>query len=114
MRHSTGNPTKAEAARIAAIKDGPCVCCYQLRLPSYCPEIHHLLSGNRRRGHLYTVGLCQWHHRSVAPEGWTAAAMRTRFGPSLAAGSKPFHAEFGSDEELLALQNSLIEKRKAA
>jgi hypothetical protein len=114
MKHSTGTPTKAEDARMAAIKDGPCVCCYLLRLPSYCPEIHHLLSGNKRRGHLYTVGLCSWHHRQVTHEGWTAATMQAGFGPSLAAGSKPFHAAFGSDEDLLALQNSLIEQRKAS
>jgi hypothetical protein len=114
MKHSTGSPTKAEDARMAAIKDGPCVCCHQRGLPSYCPEIHHLLSGNKRRGHLYTIGLCAWHHRQVIHEGWTAATMRAGFGPSLAAGSKPFHAEFGSDAELLALQNSLIEQRKAA
>lgn len=114
MKHSTGNPTKAESARMAAIKDGPCVCCHQRRLPSYCPEIHHLLSGNKRRGHRYTVGLCAWHHRAVALEGWTAAAMRGLYGPSLADGSKPFHAEFGSDDALLALQDQLIERRKAA
>lgn len=115
MKHSTGNPTKAESARMAAIKDGPCVCCYQLKLASYCPEVHHLLSGNKRRGHLYTVGLCAWHHRKVIPDGWTAEAMRARYGPSLADGSKPFHAHFGSDDELLEYQNYLLaERRKAA
>ena len=34
------------------------------------------------------------------------------FGPSVATGSKPFHEMYGSDEELLELQNELIERVK--
>ena len=115
MKHSTGTPTKAEAARMDAIKDGPCVCCYQLKLASYCPEVHHLLSGNKRRGHLFTVGLCAWHHRGITVDGHTRGTMTALYGPSLALGSKPFHAHFGSDDELLEYQNYLLaERRKAA
>jgi hypothetical protein len=35
--------------------------------------------------------------------------MRDHYGPSLADGSKPFHAAFGSDAELLARQNEYLE-----
>lgn len=105
---STGKPTKDEAARMDAIKHGPCVACHQRGLPSYCPEIHHLLSGGRRIGHLATVGLCAWHHRAVIAFGCTGADMRSHFGPSLNEGSKPFHAEFGSDADLLAYQDALF------
>ena len=106
--HSTGTPTKAEAARMTAIKEGPCVACHQRGVSSWCPEVHHLLSGGRRIGHMATVGLCSWHHRSVIAFGCSGAEMRDHFGPSLNEGSKPFHAEFGSDPELLAYQNALL------
>lgn len=107
MRTSTGKPTKAEKARMDAIKNGPCVCCHMRGIASIWPEIHHLLSGNKRRGHMFTIGLCGHHHRNaghtnlVHPDiGW--------IGPSLANGSKPFHAAFGSDDQLLEYQNRLL------
>lgn len=106
--HSTSKPTKAEAARMDAIKAGPCVACHQRGVASWCPEVHHLLSGGRRIGHMATVGLCAWHHRAVIAFGCTGAEMRDHFGPSLNEGSRLFHAEFGSDPELLAYQNALL------
>ena len=108
MKHSTSSPTKAEAARMDAIKAGVCIACDQRGIVSRFPDVHHLLSGNRRRGHTATIGLCPWHHRGyVSQPGWHAR-MRADFGPSLAEGSKPFHAAFGSDDELLALQDQMI------
>lgn len=110
MRHSTGKPTKAEAKRMDAIKNGPCVCCHKIGLNSYCPEVHHLLSGNRRRGHMFTVGLCSYHHRATL-DGYPrdSKALVERLGPSLAGGSKPFHAAFfGTDDAMLEYQNRLL------
>lgn len=108
MRHSTGTPTKAEQARMDAMKEmGQCVACYQIGIHGRGPiEIHHLLSGNKRIGHMATVSLCPWHHRGVIDMPKTAA--EEIFGPSLAHGSKPFRAKFGSDAELMALQNALL------
>ena len=106
--HSTGTPTKAEAARMDAIKAGPCVACHLRGVASWCPEVHHLLSGGRRIGHMATVGLCAWHHRAVISFACTGTEMRDHFGPSLNEGSKPFHREFGTDAELLAIQNALL------
>ena len=109
MKHSTGTPTKAEKARMDKMKElGACVACYQTGLPhKQYIEIHHLLSGNKRRGHMFTVSLCAWHHRGVT-DGVTSKVMETMFGPSLAKGSKPFHFWFGTDEELLQAQNRLL------
>jgi hypothetical protein len=110
MKHSTGTPTKAEKARFDRMKEmGQCVACYQhgIHGRGYI-EIHHLLSGNKRIGHLASVSLCPWHHQSTLMEGYTRAKMTALFGPSLANGSKPFRAEFGTDKELLDLQNALL------
>lgn len=108
---STGKPTKAEASRMDAIKQGPCVACHQRGVASWCPEVHHLLSGGRRIGHMATVGLCAWHHRAVIFSHWTGAEMRAHYGPSLNEGSKPFHQEFGSDAVLLGYQDALLETK---
>lgn len=113
---STGKPTKAEACRIEICKSGPCMACLVLvdrgELSPWMAQgpsdYHHLLGGSRRRGHRYGVGLCGWHHRGLVDFGCSHAEMRETYGPSLMDGSKLFHAEFGSDEELLARQDSLI------
>lgn len=110
MRHSTNTPTKAEAARMSAIKElGVCVACHQLGLTgSQYVDIHHLISGNKRRGHMFTVGACPWHHRGHPLQGHSANETRKLLGPSLEHGSKPFRAKFGTDDELLELQNRLL------
>lgn len=114
MKHSTKPPTRAERARFEALHEIGCICCRKRGFRSWPVEIHHLLSGNRRRGHLYTIPLSPWSHRGVLSCGWTRSMMTDVFGPSLAHGSKPFHAAFGSDDSLLAEVNALIEQRRAA
>jgi hypothetical protein len=109
MKTSTGTPTKAEAARMAAFQKIGCLACRSLGFYR-TPEVHHLLSGNKRRGHKFTVPLCSWHHRSTPFELYDQKSSTLAFGPSLALGSKPFHAHFGSDEELLAETNRLLEQ----
>jgi hypothetical protein len=91
--------TKADLYRFAQLQSLGCICCLQNGNYSE-PDIHHLVSLGKR-DHQRTVPLCPAHHRGVghSPE---------LHGPSLAHGSKPFHAEFGSDEELLERTNELI------
>ncbi len=71
-------------------------------------EAHHLLSGGLRIGHDHTVGLCPWHHRAVPPVPLPEREAIARYGPSVATGSKPFRAMYGSDAELLVMQNALL------
>jgi len=112
---STDKPTAAESARIVLVKKLGCICC-MLNVQFWMPvpyrgacEAHHLLSGGRRRGHLFTIGLCRWHHQAVPPrEGMSEASAMAMYGPSVATGSKPFHAMYGSDDELLEFQNALL------
>lgn len=115
---STGKPTKAESARIMAAKEGPCIACeVWFRLgnaphgwsPIFGCDYHHMKSGNIRRGHEYGVGLCAWHHRGMPDFDFTVPQMRSLAGPSLMDGSRLFHETYGSDDELIALQNQLLE-----
>jgi hypothetical protein len=88
-------------ARVAALG---CVACSAWG-HSTPAEVHHLLSGNKRRGHLATVPLCAWHHRGVIPTGSARRLMEGLLGPSMALQSKRFRELFGSDEDLLAEVN---------
>lgn len=114
MKHSTGTPTKDEAMRMDYIKTASiCMCCRQLKphpdlIMPYAVEVHHLLKGNKRMGHRFTVGLCVWHHRGIPMYGKSRRQMIEIYGHSLADGSKPFRAQFGSDEDLLAMQDNLF------
>lgn len=107
--------TKAEAAWIVACKEGPCMACrvWAKSAPiDFHPVIgcdfHHFKSGNRRRGHMFGIGLCAWHHRAVPDWGCIAPEMRAHYGPSLMDGSRRFHETYGSDDELLQLQREVI------
>lgn len=125
MKHSTGNRTKAEQARFDKMKEMRiCMACYLdgSKVRRFI-EIHHLLSGNKRIGHMATVSLCPWHHRGVWESGFdhehesfirTVGKYAGLYGPSLAHGSKPFRARYGTDKELLALQNALLEGKDGA
>lgn len=75
-------------------------------------EGHHLLSGGIRIGHFDLLGLCLWHHKGrLIVNGWTHDTHRRLLGPSLAEGSVPFHDKFGSDDQLLAQQVVLNERK---
>ncbi|MFC4729488.1 Ref family recombination enhancement nuclease [Coralloluteibacterium thermophilus] len=106
--------TAAERAHVGRVKAAGCICCQMRGFPhdrdGHVVEAHHLLRGGRRIGHMDTIGLCLWHHRGrLVMEGLSHASHRDILGPSLAEGSVPFHAEFGSDEDLLAYQRRLLE-----
>ena len=119
MRHSTRAPTKAERAHLAAVKALPCIACFieaRFNVLTGCgpTEVHHTLSGNKRRGHMFVLPLGRWHHRGEPFDGMSARQMRSLHGPSLARQSKLFHAWYGDDAELLARVNELLAQRRAA
>ena len=101
--------TKADLARREKIHAGHCMACIQRGINvkgSGAVQWHHP-AGKKR--HDLTCGLCMWHHMGRIWCGRTHAQARAYYGPSLAEGSKPFHAEFGSNEELLARQNRMLQ-----
>lgn len=110
MKHSTGKPTATDVERFELLRQIGCIACYLEGLRGIAcgrTEIHHLLSGNRRRGHRFTVPLGAWHHRGVT-DRLTSADMTATFGPSLANGSKPFRERYGSDDVVLSIADDRI------
>lgn len=108
MKTALPKPTIAEQRRFYRFVDVGCVACLQLEPPRYSvPEVHHLLSGGRRRGHRYSIPLCPWHHRGNGVQGGAKVAI---FGPSLARSPENFRLHFGSDEDLLEMTDALVAK----
>lgn len=119
MKHSTPRPNKADVARFSELRDLGCICCrisdaLGLVVGDNPLEIHHLLSGGIRRGHGFTICLCRWHHRGIVTGVFNDQWATRYLGPSLAKGSKPFHAAYGSDDHLLHQSDLMLGYRAAA
>lgn len=101
----------ARERRFSRIREIGCLACRKRGWYS-SPDVHHLNlgahAGQKRRGDEATIGLCPYHHRSVTvlPMGLAYRSL----GPSLAREPNEFRRTFGTDDELLAEQNQLIEE----
>lgn len=118
MTTSTSAATIEESRRIEACKEGVCIACYIWQHHDHAPaafspiygcDYHHVKSGNVRRGHMFGFGLCLWHHRGHPPEGWTSRDARLWYGPGLMDGGKRFTSTYGSDDELIEVQNRILD-----
>ena len=89
-----------------------CVVAHILGLKYIPCAIHHFTiggkHGQKRRGHDYTIGLNDWSHQGYTVMGWSKDECLERLGPSYADDPGAFRDMFGSDDELLKIQNDLI------
>ncbi len=99
---------KSDLDRMAAIKASGCILCLLAAGKTKAPDVHHLTSGSRRRGHQYTLGWCPYHHRGLIPDEHTKQSMSGLVGPSYAWGRRGFAEFFGSDDLLLKIQNLIL------
>lgn len=120
--HSTAPPpTKAERARLVAIYAVGCVPCRLEAARRERPEwkafretqIQHVLDGGRRAGHADSYGACPWHHEGIPDtnrEGQLrpAAEMVRRIGPSRKLHPEAYRARYGTEAELVAIQNEML------
>ncbi len=85
-------PTKKERERIARMKQEiGCVCCLlRFNIQTRPLEIHHIVRGNKRLGHWYTLPLCRAHHQVRGTGMWT----------SIANGRKAFRAIHGDEMDI--------------
>jgi hypothetical protein len=84
-----------------------CIACRKRGIASQA-DVHHLLSGGKRRGHRFTIPLCPWHHRGYTADGFDSVDMLAKYGHSLALTPRKFRDEFGSDETLLRNVDMLL------
>lgn len=107
MKSPIGSPTEAQKRRFQLMQHHGCLACLIEGRPGNPADVHHLLSGGRRIGHDATIALCCWHHRgshSMLSDRHAAEIM----GPSLAKESRKFQRRYGTDAELLEMQNRLL------
>lgn len=83
-------PTKPGREWMARIADMGCIACKQDGHQSPA-SVHHIVQGNRRLGHLFTLPLCEMHHKGDG-----------RQVPSVHFTKRSFVARYGSELELLA------------
>lgn len=102
---------KADRQRFELMRGLCCVACSKVGAFSEC-DVSHAKSGNRRRGHLFTMLECPWHHRGVPPAGATIQQARERLGPSRALEPRAYRERFGDDEHLIGLTNQALEQRR--
>lgn len=84
-------PTAVEKARIKRIMAMSCVVCAlhgDLRKTDL--ELHHIVRGNKRLGHWYTIQLCSGHHRGI----WTDQDIRV----AISDGRHAFRKAYGYDD----------------
>jgi hypothetical protein len=104
--------SKSDDARFDALSEIGCLACNVNGWPCVPCQANHLLQGYRFEDeHRHTVGLCGYHHQGyplpICCTGSKAEAERTH-GPNLRDASKAFHARYGSDAELLAIEDAAI------
>jgi hypothetical protein len=102
---------KESLKRYEALREMGCIACSINGYSAGIAEMHHLVDKGYRKhsgGNQATIPLCAWHHRGEPWMDFPVSYMRERFGPSMALESKTFSVEFGTQRELLAKVNELI------
>lgn len=93
MSKNAPRATPAEAHRINRMKgEIGCICCLlRTGVQNYHVEVHHIVQGNKRLGHWWTLPLCRAHHRIRGVGG---------IFTSIADGSKAFKRIHGTELDL--------------
>ena len=84
---------KEERAWMDAIVQLGCVICLREGQGPTPAEVHHMLSGGRRMGHMFTLPLCYQHHRSRRNDADVVSRDQNQ---------RRFEARYGPEAELLA------------
>ncbi|WP_461533485.1 Ref family recombination enhancement nuclease [Sinomicrobium sp.] len=100
--------TKEDKKRFQLLPQIGCICCKSYGVHNEWVQIHHIIDGNKRMGHQYTLPLCYWHHQGVPPEGLTRKQAEDMVGPSLIS-KKRFNEVFGGEMELLEYVNKFLD-----
>ena len=98
--------TKAEKAWMDAVASLGCIVC-RMNGMGYVPcAIHHLLSGGRRMGHLFTIGLCDPGHHKGAPSDSGQVSRHPN--------KRAFERQYGTEADLLERTRRRVALRMAA
>lgn len=106
---------REDESRIETIKRMPCIACMKNLNHKiiYPTEAHHIVDKGYRRlsgEHQATLPLCRWHHRGIALDGVGNAETERQCGPSMFHTKKAFVKKYGTERELLAEVNGILEQ----
>lgn len=93
--------TKEERAWQDAIRQIGCVVCILTGKGASPAEVHHMLSGGRRMGEMFTIPLCMLHHRG----GRNDAELTSRDHSQ-----RRFERRYGSEDYLLAKTREFVSR----
>lgn len=101
MRQGKVAPNAAEQAWMDKARAFGCIVCHLYHdAPNTPAVIHHILSGGRRMGHLYTIPLCEPGHHQHSP---------TRAKISRHPDKARFEAAYAPELELLSALQALLD-----
>lgn len=93
-------PTKAEREWMSAITALGCIVCRNQGRGYVPAAVHHITSGSRRMGHMYSLPLCDPGHHQNAPKESGEVSRH----PNKA----EFEKRYGTEMELLAQVQELV------
>lgn len=102
IKHGKVPPTAEESAWMAWVADFGCVVCWREHNVKTPCAVHHIVEGGRRKGHMFTLGLCDAGHHQNTP---------TPEKISRHPNKKRFEAAYGTEYELLAFLQREREKQ---
>lgn len=70
--------------------------------------VQHVVEGKKRLGHSWTYGACEWHHLGIPPDGYDDYKAERILGPSLAWDKKKYIDRYGSERQLVELQDVVL------
>jgi hypothetical protein len=94
--------------RMSDIKRTGCIPCLLENFLNAHAEIHHIVDQAYRKGDHRSYGNCSWHHRGIPWDGLQAHDMEPRIGPSMRLNSKAYHDRYGSELDLLQVQDFVL------
>ncbi len=103
--------TKTQQARFRMMQESGCVPCWlesKLQGRKHVPEppdIHHVDQDNHAR----TYSNCPWHHRGIPKTPFSESIMRENFGPSMAKEPARYRMRYGTEEDLLRYQETILQ-----
>lgn len=95
--------TKAEQEWMDAAVSAGCIACFVTGISGTPAEIHHLLRGGRRIGHLNSIPLCPPHHRGGRNDQAIVSRHPWR---------KEFEQRYGTEMSLLEKTHELVERMR--
>jgi hypothetical protein len=97
--------TRAESEWMSSIVDLGCIVCILSGKGASPAEPHHMLSGGRRMGHMFTIPLCYSHHRSGRNDDEVTSRDQSQ---------RRFEKRYGSEQYLLAKTREHVAKMRMA